>query len=146
MSKYQFRLETLRRLRIAHRDQQRSALADGYRAEEILAERAAELADEQASLRELQRSALGDRYLDVNQLVEVQRYETVLKTNEQQLAEQSTRLAIEVERRRQAVIEADRAVRVLDKLDEQHRDQHRRKAQRQETKQLDEVAITQWQR
>ena len=134
MSKYQFRLETLRRLRIAHRDQQRSALADGYRAEEILAERAAELADEQ------------DRYLDVNQLVEVQRYETVLKTNEQQLAEQSTRLAIEVERRRQAVIEADRAVRVLDKLDEQHRDQHRRKAQRQETKQLDEVAITQWQR
>ena len=146
MAKYQFRLETLRRLRIAHRDQQRSALADGYRAEEILAERRTTIADEQTALREMQRSALVHRDLDVNQLVEVQRYQTVLKANEQQLAEQAARLAIEVERRRQAVVEADRAVRVLDKLDEQHRENHRREAQRQETKQLDEVAITQWQR
>jgi flagellar protein FliJ len=146
MSKYQFRLETLRRLRIAHRDQQRSALADGFRAEEILAERRAAVTEEQASLRELQRKTLGDRHVDINQLVEAQRYEAVLKANEQHLTEQASRLAIEVERRRLAVVEADRAVRVLDKLDERKRDDHRREAGRHETKQLDEVAITQWKR
>lgn len=140
MSKYKFRLETLRRLRIAHRDQQRSALADAYRAEEVLAERRAAIADEQTSLRTMQRVALADARLDVNQLLEVQRYEMVLKAEEAQLVDQTNRLAIEVERRRQAVVEADRGVRVLDKLDERHRDQHRREAQRQETKDLDEVA------
>jgi flagellar protein FliJ len=140
MSKYKFRLETLRRLRIAHRDQQRSALADAYRAEEVLAERRAAITDEQTSLRTMQRVALTDARLDVNQLLEVQRYEMVLKAEEAQLVDQANRLAIEVERRRQAVVEADRGVRVLDKLDERHHDQHRREAQRQETKDLDEVA------
>ena len=58
MSKYRFRLETLQKLRVAQRDQQRAALADGYRAEQILAERRAALADEAAELRDLQRAAL----------------------------------------------------------------------------------------
>jgi flagellar FliJ protein len=142
MSKYQFRLETLRRLRIAHRDEQRSALADGYRAEQILADRRAELAEEQAQLRTMQREAISGRYADVNQLVEAQRYETILLADEQLLADQARRLAEEVERRRQVLVEADRAVRVLDLLDERHRQEHRRQAQRQEVKRLDEVAMT----
>jgi flagellar protein FliJ len=142
MSKYQFRLETLRRLRIIHRDQQRSALADGFRAEEILAERRAELVQEQATLRGMQLSAISSPYANVNQLVEAQRYQTILAANVQQLANQAGLLAEEVERRRLHLVEADRAVRVLDMLDERHRQQHRRQADRQETKRLDEVAMT----
>jgi flagellar export protein FliJ len=142
MSKYQFRLETLRRLRIAHRDQQRSALADAYRAEQILSERRAELAEEQSQLRNMQRAAISGRYADVNQLVEAQRYETILIANQQQLADQARRLADEVERRRLVLVEADRAVRVLDLLDERHRLEYRRQAQRLEVKRLDEVAMT----
>ncbi|HEY4235037.1 MAG TPA: hypothetical protein VGM76_16510 [Lacipirellulaceae bacterium] len=142
MSKYQFRLETLRRLRIVHRDQQRSALADAYRAEQILAERRAELAEEQAQLRNMQRAAISGLYADVNQLVEAQRYETILIANQQRLADQTRRLADEVERRRLLLVEADRAVRVLDLLDERHRQEFRRQAQRLEVKRLDEVAMT----
>jgi flagellar export protein FliJ len=140
MTKYKFQLETLRRMRIAHRDQQRAALADGFRAEEVLAERRAALGEEQASLRALQRVALTDARLDVNHLLEVQRYEMVLKAEESQLSEQADRLAIEVERRRQSVVEAERAVRALDKLDARRREQHRRESQRLENKLLDEVA------
>jgi flagellar protein FliJ len=142
MSKYQFRLETLRRLRIVHRDQQRSALADAFRAEQVLVERRAELVREQADLRGIQLAAIGNSRLNVNQLVEAQRYQTILIAQERELADQERRLAEEIERRRLVLVEADRAVRVLDVLDEKHRREHRRQAERQETKRLDEVAMT----
>jgi flagellar export protein FliJ len=145
MSKYRFRLETLRRLRLAHRDQQRSALADAFRAEQMLAERRAALEDEQARQRDAQRSAMTGHYVDVNRLVESQRYEMVLDAQGRQLADQASRLAVEVERRRQNLMEADRGVRVLDKLDERRRREHRRQQERLETKQLDEFASTRWQ-
>src|SRR5438045_600665 len=103
MSKYQFRLETLRRLRVAHRDQQRSALADAYRADQILAERRFELEEEQLRLRGMQRAAISLPYADVNQLVETQRYELILIANEQHLTAQSQQLGEEIERRRQAL-------------------------------------------
>jgi flagellar export protein FliJ len=142
MRKYQFRLETLRRLRIAHRDQQRSALADAYRAEQILAGRRADLMAEQADLLAVQRAAIESRHLNVNQLVEAQRYQTVLAARDQQLTEQEGQLAEEIERRRLVLVEADRAIRVLDLLDERHRREHRRQMERLETKRLDEVALT----
>jgi flagellar export protein FliJ len=142
MTKYRFRLETLHRLRVAQRDQQLAALADGYRAEQIVTERQAALADEAVELRDLQRAALASPRMDVNQLVEAQRYEMLLQAQEQQLADQAARLAVEVERRRLAAVEADRAVRVLEKLDERRRADHRRQQERWEHKQLDEVAAT----
>jgi flagellar export protein FliJ len=142
MKSYRFRLETLRRLRSAQRDQHRVALADAYRAEQILAERRAEVTAEQVELHQLKQAAVSARYLDVNQLLEVQRYESVLKAREDQLKAQAKRLAIETERRRLAVVEADRAVRVLDLLDERKRREHRKQQTRWETKEMDEVAMT----
>ena len=67
--------------------------------------------------------------------------ELVLKTREQELTRQKELLAVETERRRQAVVEADREVRVLELLDERHRRQHQRHQQRLETKELDEAAL-----
>jgi flagellar export protein FliJ len=141
MNKYRFRLETVRKLRALERDQQRTALAEAFQAEQILADHRAELANERAELRNLERGALADEYLDVNRMVEAQRYETVLKANETNLAIQSHQLAIEVERRRLAVVEADRSVRVLELLDERQRREHDRQQQRLDVKQLDEIAM-----
>lgn len=141
MSKYKFRLETLQKLREARRNQERTALAEAFRAEQILAEHGAAVAAEQATQRGLQRRLTASRYLDVNRLLEAQRYELVLKAREQELARQKELLAVETERRRQAVVEADREVRVLELLDERHRRQHQRDQQRKETKQLDEAAL-----
>jgi flagellar protein FliJ len=50
-------------------------------------------------------------------------------------------LETETERRRQALIEADRDVRALDLLDERQRSEHRRRSLRNENKQLDEIAV-----
>jgi flagellar export protein FliJ len=140
MAKYKFRLETLRNVRGARRDERQVALAEALKAGELLAERQAELAAEQIELRELQRSAASEHILDVNRLLEAQRYELVLKARDQEIANQRALLETETERRRQALVEADRDVRALDLLDERHRREHQREAMRAEHKQLDETA------
>jgi flagellar export protein FliJ len=144
MAKYNFRLSTLQKVREAHRDEQRASLADAFRAEQVLAENRAELIAEERELRELQRSASEGQYLDVNRLLEAQRYELLLKAQSQELAKQAVLLAAETERRRQTLVEADREVRVLELLDERHHRAHDIEAQRKETKRLDDVATVQW--
>ena len=144
MAKYKFRLNTLQKVREAHRDQQRASLAEAFRAEQVLAENRAELVAEEGELRKLQRSATDGKYLDVNRLLEAQRYELLLKAQSQELAKQAVLLAAEAERRRQILVEADREVRVLELLDERHRRTHDRDEQRAETKRLDDVATVRW--
>jgi flagellar protein FliJ len=140
MAKYKFRLATLQKVREARRDRERAALAEAFRAEQVLAGRRAELAAEAAELQTLQRSAVAGPLLDVNRLLEAQRYELVLKAQAMELAQKEALLAVETERRRQLLIEADRDVRVLERLDERHLGEHRRREQRLEVKQLDEAA------
>ena len=140
MARYQFRLATLQKVREAHRDRERVALAEAFRAEQVLAERRAELASEEANLRELRRSAASGRFMNINRLIEAQRYELVLRANGQELARQQAMLEVETERRRQLLVEADREVRVLERLDERHRHEHRRHEHRREIKQMDETA------
>ncbi|MBW8885733.1 MAG: hypothetical protein JF612_13365, partial [Planctomycetia bacterium] len=122
MAKYRFRLETLQKVREARRDQQRASLAEAYRAEQILDENLSQLVHEQAALRELQRSATGAKYRDINRVLEVQRYDLLLKAQQQELGKQAVLLAAESERRRQVLVDADREVRVLELLDKKHRD------------------------
>jgi flagellar export protein FliJ len=144
MAKYKFRLNTLQKVREVHRDQQRASLADAFRAEQVLAENRAQLIAEERELRELQRSATDGKYLDVNRLLEAQRYELLLKAQGHELAKQAILLNAETERRRQALVEADREVRVLELLDARHHRAHDLDEQRAETKRLDDVATVRW--
>ncbi len=144
MPKYQFRLQTLQKVREAHRDEQRTALAEAFRAEQVLANNRAQLAAEAKELRELQHSATSTQYMNVNLLLEVQRYELLLNAQSQELAKQAVLLSAETERRRQQLVEANRDVRILEILDERNRRAHELESQRAETKQLDEAAIVRW--
>jgi flagellar FliJ protein len=141
MSKYNFRLATLQKVRTARRDRERAALAEAFRAEQVLAEHQALLNAEQRELRDLQRSATAPGLFDVNRLLEAQRYELVLRARETQLIQQQAALAVETERRRHVLVEADRDVRVLELLDERKRHEHRRQQQRLDAKLLDEAAV-----
>jgi flagellar FliJ protein len=141
MAKYRFRLATLQRVQHARRDRERAALAEAFHAQDVLAERRKQLEVEQVDLRDLQRSAAADRILNVNQLLEAQRYELVLRAREAELNRQSAALAIETERRRHVLVEADRDVRVLELLEERQRREHQLCQRRVEAKQLDEAAV-----
>ena len=144
MAKFRFRLQTLRRLREIHRDELRVRLAEAYQAEQILAQERAALETERTGLADLQRRLVDRGALDVNRVLAAQRYQLVLEAQSRVLAEQATKLEQEIERRREAVVDADRQVRVLDKLRERRERDHRYAAERAEAKRLDEVGANRW--
>lgn len=137
---FSFRLQTVLQLRIAERDERRGELAKALRAAEILEERRQQVAEEMQENQELARKLAEPGSADVNRILQTRRYEAILKGSLAQISIQEKQVAAEVERRRQILTEADRQVRVLEKLEVRQRDEHQRKELRQEMKQLDEVA------
>ncbi len=144
MAKFRYRLAALLRLRQALRDQRREALAEAYRVDELLGSQLACLAEELASLGEQCRRAAGPGTVNVDRLLEAQRYELALKARQCRLQEQRRQVAEEIERRREALAEADRGVRVLEKLRQRQAARHQYEENRREVKLLDEVAQRQF--
>jgi flagellar protein FliJ len=140
MAKFRFRLATLQKLREVHRDELRSKLAEAVQAQQILEEQSAQVAAEIANLESMRRKAVTSSSINVDSLLEAQRYQGVLIVQQTKMREQMRLLTAEVERRRAAVVEADRQVKVLEKLHERKLEEHRGERQRAETKVLDEVA------
>jgi flagellar FliJ protein len=141
MNMFRFRLETLLRLRLAERDQRRTELAKALRAEELLRgeERTLEGRQIEAAARSRQLKSPGAANVDA--LLETHRYEVVLTAQRRQLKQQIAQVEAETERRRQAVVEADRQLRVLEKLRERQAAAWKKENERQEVKQFDELAI-----
>jgi len=140
MAKFKFRLATLLRLCEVARDERREQLARAYQADEIIEQDRALVADERRALQRRNRVASAPGQLDVDRLLEGRRYELVLQSREQQLAQQHQDVQAEIERRRLALVDANRQVRVLETLREKQLDHHRREENRREIKQLDETA------
>jgi len=140
MAKFRFRLETLQKLREAHRDEMRTKLGEAYQAERMLVQQIEDIHKEVAQLQQSQRNRLQETAADMNLLLDAQRYQTVLRGQIATMKDQLELLAKEIEKRRQALVEADQQVRVLDKLRERQMEEHRQKQLRAEVKELDEVA------
>lgn len=139
MANFKFRLQTLLKLRETVRDERRGELAQAYRAEEVLRQRQREIEDELAALAHQSRSAAAPGTVNVDRLLEARRYELVLRSRRQLNQQQQEALDAEIERRRQALVEANREVRVLEKLREKQEIRHYQEENRQEIKQLDEA-------
>jgi flagellar protein FliJ len=138
---FHFRLQTLLRLRIAERDQRRTELAKAIRAEEMLRTELRKLGGERAEAAQRGRNLKLPGAANVDALLQTHRYELVLAAQSRQLESQIAQVQVESERRRQVLVEADRQVRVLEKLRERQAAAHRREADRQEAKQLDEIGV-----
>jgi flagellar export protein FliJ len=139
MARYRFRLAALRRLREIRRDELRARLAEALRAQEILEEQAERLDEQLAAFVDLRRRLLRSGRPDVSQLLEAQRYAIALQTMQRTLRGQREQLATEVASRQLAATDAERDVRVLDKLEEKQRAAHRRAAETAEGRLLDEI-------
>ncbi|MCC6125577.1 MAG: flagellar export protein FliJ [Pirellulales bacterium] len=140
MPKFKFRLATLLKLREAARDERQAELSEAYRADDILNERLRQIHDELAALSVGCRKAAGPGAVNIDLLIESQRYEVTLRVYEKQTRAQRERLALEIERRREALLAANREVKVLEKLREQQLERHREEENRRDVKRLDEVA------
>ena len=140
MAKFNFRLTTLLKMREAARDERRVALAQAYKAEAVLRQRERDLNDQVGQLREQYHQAAQPGALKVDRLVENQRYGIVLRGQRNLSRRQLQQLNEEIERRRATLVEADREVRVLEKLRQNQQSAHAQQEFRQEVKQFDEVA------
>jgi len=143
MAMFAFRLTALLRLRESRRDECRAALAEAYRVDEVLKGQFEGLARELDVLREFCRLKVSPGAVDIDRLIEAQRYELVARAQQKHVAQQRETVAAEIERRRGALVEADREVRVLEKLRDRQAEQHRREEEMREVKRLDEVATQQ---
>jgi len=141
MRDFRFRLATLLQLREATRDERQAALSEAFRVDEVLRRQSETVAEELGRLQTQCRAAAGPGTVDVDRLVEAHRYELALRIQDQKLQRQREAVAEEIERRQQALVEANREVRVLEKLREKQAGRHRAELQRRERKQMDEAAV-----
>jgi flagellar export protein FliJ len=141
MLPFRFRLATLLRLRESDRDERRSRLADAQRAEDIVGARIEEIDSELWRLRGESARLSRPGLVNVDELMEINRFELLLSAERQAAEQQHKLVAEEVERRRLALVAADREVRVLERLRETGQERHRQEVDRQERKQMDETAM-----
>ncbi len=139
MAKFRFRLHALQQLRETYRDERRSRLAEAYQAESILSEQQTQVQQELLQLQQLQRDSLTTTQTNVNRLLEVQRHRLTLRAQQETMQKQANLLAAEVERRRLELVEADREVRILEKLQQRQREQHQLEMRRKEAKEYDDM-------
>lgn len=141
MGKFKYRLETLLKLRETTRDERRSDLAQAQRADDILHERQTTIDQQRHELLESTRNSIRPGPVNLEHLVNCQRYDWMLEAEEKVIVEQRQQVAQEIERRRATLVEANREVRILELLKEKQLQRHREEEQRRETILLDEVAI-----
>jgi flagellar FliJ protein len=141
MIPYRFRLAVLLKLRVQERDQRRMEYGQALEAERILALRRDELLAERRTTDEASRQAKSPGAANVDALQQLQRYVLLLQGQLAALNKQIEQVAAEVQRRREALVEADRQVKTLEKLRDKQLAAHEHKALALEGKELDELAI-----
>jgi len=140
MATFHFRLATLLRLREADRDERRAQLADAQQAEAIVAARVVEIDREIGAIRQLGQLAAAPGKVDVDQLLDMQRYDAQLKLERIAAQDQREKIHQEVERRLERAIAADREVKILEKLRESQLTRHRNDEEKTDQKRFDELA------
>lgn len=140
MKKFKYRLTTLLKLRKATRDERRALLAQAYLALEKLGQQRAMVERQLEETRQAHHVAAAPGEVNVDHLINSDRFQTILKAELQVLAQQTIAIEGEVEKRRQALMLADREVRVLEKLRDTQQGRHMAGLALLENKELDEVA------
>ncbi|MCI0360881.1 MAG: flagellar export protein FliJ [Planctomycetaceae bacterium] len=138
---FHFRLAAVLRLRLADRDQRRAELAAAERIEDTLLTQADALARERLQIVQRSRALASPGTADIDRLMATHRYVAALRAKAQELAEQLQAARIETERRRLVLVEANRQVRVLQKLREKQQAAHQARGEKQEQLLLDESAL-----
>ncbi|MEM8864208.1 MAG: flagellar export protein FliJ [Planctomycetota bacterium] len=140
MPPYKFRFEVVRRVRQTRRDELRGELAAAYQAAEKLADEKRSLEAELQQLRQHMTATAAAKQMNIGSLLDSQRYELILKSQIVQVDRKAQLVEQEIDRRRQAVVAAEREVKVMDTLDAKGQQLHRVEEMRADNKQMDEIA------
>ena len=144
MSRYRSQLETLHQLRTRARDAQRARVADAMQAEAALDAKLMVIHQEAETGREMQRLARGDATIDPRAMLDMERYELLLKMEAGEIHKQKQIVQTELVQRRQVLAAAEQDLRVIEKLDERRREKFEQEERRREQRTMDEIATQQF--
>ena len=139
MARFEFRLRTLLGIREAERDAQRLQLAELLTAEERLRDQEARVAAELHCELSARRDVTTQGRLDVDHLRAAYLFEHALRDELQVLGQRQQALKSIVSAQQAVLVEAQRQVRVLEKLRERQQRQHFAAQQTAESRMLDEA-------
>ncbi|MGL4514217.1 MAG: flagellar export protein FliJ [Lacipirellulaceae bacterium] len=141
MARFEFRLKTVARLREAARDAARQRVAEASRALELLREQRRTLEGQLDALVADRRRATCGESMDVPLIAAAQRYEIAVRAQQSKIDEDARAVEAELERRREALVAAERDVRGMEKLEDRLRERHAEEEQRREDRILDDFAV-----
>ena len=140
MFSFHFRLARLLRLRETARDESRQNLSAAQQAEDRIRARIAALNDTLTSLRAQTANASQPGTIEVQRLLEADRYEITVQSQLQVALDQLQAASAEVDRCQDVLVEADREVKKLEKLRQHQVSLYERDENRRAIKQFDEAA------
>ena len=140
MGKFRYRLAPLLKIRENIRSEKQAELAKAYQAAKIVEEQLERVNSEIAANADKGRQLLKQERLSVDSLLAFRRHEAYLLTQRNHAEGQLEQIKQEIERRRIALMEADREVKVLEKLREKAKLRHDHAEALADMKQMDEVA------
>lgn len=140
MAKFRFRLSPLLKIREHVREERQGEFIKAQEAERIILEQLDRVRGEITNCMEMGRSAIQSGRISVDYLLALRRQEAFLLTQQHHADGQLKLVREEIERRRLALMEADREVKVLEKLRDKMEERHQQEERQVELKQMDEVA------
>jgi len=145
MAKFRFRFETL----LAHRrrieDQRQRDLAKHLRTRMILVDQIRDMQETiRQSKQEMTDGLVG--HVDLTRVGQFARYSGHAAARARQIVVRLASLEKQIEQARQALVEATRQRKALEKLREKHEAQWQYEQNRRETNELDELAVTRYAR
>jgi flagellar protein FliJ len=138
---FRFRLSTLLRLREMTRDEFRQNHVAAQQAEDLIRIGIDALNQTLVDLRQHSADVSRTGTLKAYHLLAADRYMAAVRSQLQTARDQHRSAVAAVERCRQALVEADRAVKTLEKLRQHQSAQHQWNENRLSTKELDEVSL-----
>ncbi len=141
MASFRFRLSSLENFRRQARERCQLELAAAEADRQNLDSQRNDVERQIVALRHAVRGSVGPGRVDVMQLASASDFECRLRGELEQLNRRASVLAEEVARCRQAVVEADREVRTLEKLRQRQHEQFQSDERRAESKRLDDAAV-----
>ena len=142
MSRFHFRLQAVLRVRQLERDECQHSLSAALDAERQLAETASEIIGAIEEVQQQMRGASLPGGVFIDGLRQAQRYATQLEGDLHVLRQREARVKEDVQLRHERLVDANRAVRVLEKLRHRQIEEYRRNQTRLENRAMDEFAST----
>ncbi len=138
--KFKFRLAPLLKIRESVRAEKQVELAQAYEAARKVEAELERVQAERLKCAETGREAAQKGQINVNFLLSLRRYENFLLNQQTQANYQLEQIRQEIERRHLALMEADREVKVLEKLRDKMKTKHLQQEALAEQKEMDETA------